>query len=71
MTGTPPTRSRHSYYPNEDIGTWAEQFLKTYRALDEDLLTYDIKVGYDCLALIAALFVVTDRIDAVAQYTRG
>jgi hypothetical protein len=68
MTST--TRGRHAHYSTEDFETWAGWFLKTYHALDEDFLTYDIKVGDDCLALIAALFVVADRIDAVAVYTR-
>src|SRR5262245_14088457 len=56
-------------YPNQDFERWASQFNRTFlELLDAERGLLDDALDTNTCAIVAALLVVADRIDAVAQY---
>ena len=62
-----------SEYPNSDYERWAVEFWLTFNALEIDRDRKGLMDDLDLrtIAHVAALVVLTDRVDAVYQATRG
>lgn len=59
-------RNRETFYPSQYYEHWASDFWAVFHALEEDSgrhSVYPEPLKKDTLALVAALFVVTNKID--------